>query len=382
MGLFGQSEKLEPSKFHLLYLWYNSSAFEFYILRVFMENRYKLRALWIIAVLSLAPIACEKSYVTAPISASLALTPTPTNMSGFTSTPTFSPTFTFTSTATNPGGATSTPSSFTPTYTSTFSYTPTFTFTYSNTPTDTSSSTPTNTSLLSTSTFTFTKTATPVPGTPTFTPTPIGTMGLMVVGIFLEDLTNVSISGYSYSVTATTCTVYISTNLIPDTTAAVTLITPLNGSIPVTYTANTTYSGVSVAEYVAASDSFTYVPNSPYSLYAVTSLGTAAATVNAPGNITIAANGSTASAVYPGNYDSAVVEEISPAAVTTYQSPTGTSVGSPFTYPVSAYPAPAGTGTYGVAYNAAVTDIIVAGPSIAVGSAWIGDEVDLTTLTR
>jgi hypothetical protein len=167
--------------------------------------------------------------------------------------------------------------------------------------------------------------------------------------------------------------------LVPDTTASVTLITP-GGSVPATYTANTTYSGVSVAEYVTATNSFTYTANSSYSLYAVTSLGTATATVNAPGNITIATDGSTASAGYPGNYDSAVVEEISPAAVTTYQSATGTSVGSPFTYPASAYPAPVGTGTYGVAYNAAVTDISVTGA--AVGSAWVGDEVDLITVTR
>ncbi len=57
-------------------------------------------------------------------------------------------------------------------------------------------------------------------------------------------------------------------------------------------------------------------------------------------------------------------------------------MGSPFTYPLSAYPAPAGTGTYGVAYNAAVTDINVAGPNVAVGSAWVGDEVALTEIIR
>ncbi len=302
-----------------------------------MKKPYIVRTLWIIAVLSLAPIACQKSYVLAPVSP-LSLTPTPTS-----NVPVATATFTTTSNVSSP--------------------------------------TPTSTGLIPTSTFTITPTL--VSGTPTFTPTPttfVPPTGLWVVGIFLESVDNIAFEGVTETATTTDCEVYISTNLTPDTTAAVTLITPLNGSVPVTYTANTTYSGVSVAEYVAAANSFTYVPNSPYSLYAVTSLGSAAATVNAPGDITIAADGSMASAVYPGNYDSAVVEEISPAAVTTYQSPTGTSVGSPFTYPTSAYPAPAGTGTYGVAYNAAVTDTSVT--SAAVGSAWVGDEVDLITVTR
>ncbi len=93
-------------------------------------------------------------------------TATPTNLNGYTSTPTFSPTpsysptpsftptFSFTPTATNSGGYTSTPSSFTPTFTFTPSFTPTLTYTSTLTFTPTVTSTPTNT-------FTFTPTPNP-----------------------------------------------------------------------------------------------------------------------------------------------------------------------------------------------------------------------------
>ncbi|GEM_PF-6826597 len=79
-------------------------------------------------------------------------TSTPTNLNGYTSTPSYTPTYTLTPTATNMAGYTSTPSSPTATYTFTLSYTPTKTFTSTYTPTSTPTTTPTAT-----------PTATPVP---------------------------------------------------------------------------------------------------------------------------------------------------------------------------------------------------------------------------
>lgn len=89
-----------------------------------------------------------------------AFTSTPTNINGYTSTPSptptssYTPTPSFTPTPTNPGGFTSTPSSYTPTYTFTPTSTPTSTYTF------TLTYTPTNT---------FTPTITPTP-TATFNP--------------------------------------------------------------------------------------------------------------------------------------------------------------------------------------------------------------------
>ena len=307
-----------------------------------MKNFVRFKTLVPLTLLVLLPLACTQTYSVNPVSPSAGANAT--NTPGG---PGPSPTFTYT-----PGGPVPT-ATFTPVV-----------------PTATHTPNPTST-------------FTPSGGTPTYSPTPSGTftppMGLWVVGAYVDALENLSISGISYSVTLNGVTVDISVNHNAETTDGVTFITPLNGSIPVTYTATANMGTYSYAEYTTAV-SWVYVVNDSYSLAVSSSLGTATASVNAPGDITIASNGSTASAVYPGTYQAAVVESAS-TGVTTYVSPTGTSVGSPYTYPSSAYPysSPA---TYYTAYSAGVTDFSVTGPNVAAGSAWVGDQVVVDTTNR
>ena len=122
-------------------------------------------------------------------------------------------------------------------------------------------------------------------------------------------------------------------NGILSTTDAVTLTTP---SGPIAYT--------SAASVYYPSTPITYTPGGSYTLTANTSIGTATATLIAPGgNIAVAADGSTASWNVEGNEDWLTVT--GPGG-STYKSYNYTSdIDQPFLIPATAYPA---SGTYNV----------------------------------
>jgi hypothetical protein len=199
-----------------------------------------------------------------------------------------------------------------------------------------------------------------------------------VVGTFAGSISDLSLLiGYPYSTTIVNTLVTLSINHTAETTDTITLTTPSNGTLPVTYLQSSTISGVPIAQY-ATSAQYTYVPGGTYTLSVATSLGTVTSTMSAPGAITFSANGASVTAAYPGNYDSAIVSEFSPSPGVTYQSPVGTDVGSPFTYPVTAFSSPA---TFANSYSAAMTVLSFTGPA-AVGCAFVGDETSSAYFTR
>jgi hypothetical protein len=214
----------------------------------------------------------------------------------------------------------------------------------------------------------------PNPGataTPTVTATPAIPMGLFVGGSFQGLFANTSFYGGGISVTIMT-EFDVSINQTAETTDAITLTTPVEGAVPVTYWQTSGSGGVSFARYMTTLQ-YTYVPNATYSASVSTSLGTVTSTMSAPGSITFSASANSVTAAYPGNYDYGVVQEQSPAVVVTYQSVPGPSVGSPFTFPATAFSSPA---IFGNTYGAALT-VTYTGPA-ATGSYFAGNQ-QLTT---
>ncbi|HUO57381.1 MAG TPA: hypothetical protein VMV05_04300 [bacterium] len=291
-----------------------------------MKNLKSFLAIVPLAGVCLMPLACSSSLTTTP---SAGPTPTPT----FTNTPCM--------VGGTPCTSTNTP---TPTNTFTPSFTPTF--------------------------------------TPTYTPTVNGTvtipMGIWVAAAYTGSVIDMSYYGLSTPVTTVLTLITLSINHTAETTDTISLTTPSNGTLPVTYLQSYSLSGIPVAQY-ATTFQYAYVPNGTYSISVATSLGTVTSTMAAPGAISINSNGVTTtsssgvtgSAVYPGNYDTAIVTCISCGGVTTFNSGV-TSVGSPFTYPPSAYPGPASS-IYSTTYSASTTIFSFTGPA-AVGCAFVGNE--------
>ena len=297
---------------------------------------------------------------TSPAATSTPVPPTATDTVCSSCTPTPSPTVTSTSTPTNSPTLTLTR---TPSDTATVSPTSTPSATATHSPTKTNSPTITSTPTI----------------TPTLTPPPLG---LWVGGGFQSSysLSFSSCSPVTITSNITAMSVAISDNQAAVSTDAVTFITPY-GSIPVTYSSSVTYGTFSQAYYNTTAP-WTYTPNASYSLTVVGSAGTASVTLTAPGNLTLAPDGSSASAVYPGNLDTAFVWQFCPwPPVTTYSSPQGSSVGSPFTYPSSAYPAPTPE-TYLTSYSAGVSTPIASGTNLAAGSYWFGIQGAAITVVR
>jgi hypothetical protein len=245
----------------------------------------------------------------------------------------------------------------TPTKTATNTFTITFTKTVTATPTATMTAT------------------TPAGSTPTISPTLTVPMGLFVAASFVDSQINVL--GYSVSTVATLFTISVNHN--PEDTATMSITTPSNGTVPLTWLQDANMGTYWVSQY-QSSYQYIYTPNAVYSMDITTSLGTAHAVMNAPGGITFSANGASVTALYPGNYDAADVSRISPAPVTTYVSP-GTSIGSPFTFPGSAYSSPSYPATFAAAYAAATTVYSFTGTAGAVG-AFVGTQVSTGEFSR
>ncbi len=179
-----------------------------------------------------------------------------------------------------------------------------------------------------------TGTATAVPSaTPTTTPHMTPTISVPGSGIFWGPAEIGSFPGV-------TGWLSLAVNGSPESTAGVTLTTP-SGNVPFTY------SGVngSMAAYSPAS-SFTYIPGGTYTMTTVTSIGTATASLVAPGPVSIAPDGSQASWTYEGNEDYVTVQELfSPYNFTLQTYNLTSDVDSPYSIPASAYPA---SGNYSV----------------------------------
>jgi hypothetical protein len=258
---------------------------------------------------------------------------------------------------------------------------PTATFTVTDTPC--SGCTPTFTPT-TTDTRTPTKTATPtntvfVPPTLTPTPNPTTTipMGLFIAASFVGSLTD---TGLGYPVTSVLTLVTISVNRASETTATMSLTTPSNGVIPLTYLQSSSLGTYDVSQYGSYTQ-YDYVPNGLYSFAATTSLGTAYASLNAPGGISYNTNGTSVTATYPGNLDQAGVSRIYPAPVSTYTSPSGVNLGSPFTYPTLAYDSPSYPATFGTFYSASDSVTVFTGTGGAFG-ALVGEESSGMWFTR
>ena len=124
-------------------------------------------------------------------------------------------------------------------------------------------------------------------------------------------------------------------NGAPESTCGVTLTTPL-GPIPYSY-----YSAVGTYALYFATSIIPYVPGGSYTMTTVTSIGTAAATLIAPGgSVSMNASGTLATWAVEGNEDYITVGN----AGSNYQSfLITTDLDSPAIIPASAYPSP---GTY------------------------------------
>ncbi len=294
-------------------------------------------------ILGILPLACSSTFTIGPSSSTTSMA---------TSTPTFTPI---------PACAIGTSPTCTPTYTLTA------TFTGTSTNTSTATATPT-----------YTNTLTNTPNVPpTATVTPNGTtipMGPVVVGAFDGSIINVA----GYTVTVSGSEVGLSYNRLADTTASVTLITPSNGSIPLTWTQDINMGTYTLSQYSSGTQ-FIYTPNAVYSIAVYDTWGNAFSTMNAPGQITFNANGSSVTALYPGNDDQAQVQESAPVPQTIFVSPAGVNVGSPYNYPVTAYPnSPA---SYTTTYSAGLTITTFTGSPGAWGY-FVGNQSLSLSFTR
>jgi hypothetical protein len=207
-------------------------------------------------------------------------------------------------------------------------------------------------------------------------------MGLIVVSSFDYSVINENILGYSFSVTVCAEMCVLTYNHGAVDGASVTLVTPANGSIPITWASDTTVNSIAYSQYNGSVTYFSYIPNDVYSLNVVTPYGTANASLNAPGDITFSADGSSVTALYAGNSDSASVLLISGMSpVTTYISPSGVNVGSPFSYPPAAYNAPSYPATFEATYAAGLTVTTFSGTAGAQGG-FTGNESLTNAFTR
>ena len=168
---------------------------------------------------------------------------------------------------------------------------------------------------------------------------------------------------------------YLSVNGVLEATAGVTLTTP-SGNVPYTFIAGG--SGRGSYAYYGNSVTFVYQAGQPYTLTTVTSIGTATATVIAPGgNFTLAPDDSWISWLVEGNEDFVRVMNLAMLGFT-YDSETITAdIDSVFSIPPSAYPSP---GNYQLTFHAQTSNYSVTGA--APGSRLEIEEWDILNFTK
>lgn len=165
----------------------------------------------------------------------------------------------------------------------------------------------------------------------------------------------------------------MSVNGAAETTAAITLTTP-SGDVPLIYYSQY-YPGYG---YYGSAATFAYVPGGTYTLTTITSIGTATATLVAPGGgVSVSPDGSTASWNVEGNEDYINVWGGGLAGFSYQSGKTTSDVDTPFPIPSSAYPVP---GTYRVEVVPQNATYNVTGA--APGSYFYIDDDEVMTVTR
>ncbi len=199
--------------------------------------------------------------------------------------------------------------------------------------------------------------------------------GNYVLGVLAGSVIN---SGSGPTTSFSSALVEIACNQQPVTGATVVLTAPSGPvTLPFSYGITFTYNGTNYgfADYDIYSPAMAYTPGSTYTLSVIDPLGSVSASMPAPGGVAWSGAITTtlkATAAYPGNYDSAIVEEASPNPGLIYTSLT-TSVGNPFSYPTTAFSVASSPATFDVTYSAATTQFAFSG-SVASGSAFVWDQ--------
>ncbi len=177
-------------------------------------------------------------------------------------------------------------------------------------------------------------TATPAPNPLICTPTQ--TAGPPPNGIYWysAQIEGITVSNGVTVVNGIFAQVLLTVNGTAETTDTVNVSGPAGLSATIPYTDNVVVNGNTYAQYQALLSN-TYQTGGSYSLTTVTSIGTASATLTAPGNITVAPDGSSASWSNGGMLNTVGIYSSAPATV--YQTATCKSESSPFAFPLSNY---------------------------------------------
>lgn len=193
---------------------------------------------------------------------------------------------------------------------------------------------------------------TPAPATPA-SPTPTPTLG-SVPGILWLPVSNFSHTVGSFDLTS--LSLMMTVNGLAETTATVTLARG-DTSVPIPYASTVTFSGLQAAVYnVSDLRALPYVAGATYTLTAVTSAGTASLSFVAPGEITIAADGSQIAWTHDGSEEE--IQVYAPSNALGFRAGP-VDLASPFPIPAEAYGE--GAGSYRVAGTVRRTFAEVAG---------------------
>lgn len=203
------------------------------------------------------------------------------------------------------------------------------------------------------------------------TPTPVISAGVSEIYWYIADLSRYNSLGSA----DTYAEVYLSVNGAAETTAQVVLT---GGSTPVTlpYNETLTLGNNTYARYYLDGSAIQYQPGVTYTMSTQTSVGTAWASVVAPGGIQYVSDRNTVSWASEGNKDRVYVENSSYSG--TYDSlNTQADMDSVFSIPTSAYP------TSGSYYVRTTCDTLVGSVNNAMpGSSLEASDILWTTITR
>jgi hypothetical protein len=162
-------------------------------------------------------------------------------------------------------------------------------------------------------------------------------------------------------------------NGIAITNAAVTFSGP-GLTVPIPYFGTMVFSGTTYADYSYGNGGFNLTPGAIYTLTAVTSAGTASASLAVPNTPTVSTDGSVVSWSGSNSFNEVGVED-NATSNTTFLTSQCISVNSPVDVPASAYPTTGTTYTVGV-LNYNFTQSITGG----TGSFWMEEQTSLSVI--
>jgi hypothetical protein len=206
--------------------------------------------------------------------------------------------------------------------------------------------------------------------------------GNFVVGTLVDE--TIGISGYSPS-SMSAAEVLLLTNGAPVINAAVTMVdSTASISYVIPYSGSVTANGHGLAGYI--NSSITYTPGDSYSLsvsFPGSTTNVTSSTLVAPGPIAFSSDGSSVTCTDLGSFQVAMVVRDLPAPSTlTYNSTNPSNLGSPFTFPSSAFSTPSSPATFTSVYAAAATVYSFTGPSPASGNAFVAMDFYEDEVTR